>query len=69
MEYEYDERELLVKETYYNTDGSLSYYLTYEYNENNKNTALYETLVSICDTEQDNGVKNQYVKALKKIKR
>ena len=37
--------------------------------EDYKNTALYETLVSICDTEQDNGVKNQYVKALKKIKR
>ena len=35
VEYEYDERELLVKETYYNTDGSLSYYLNYEYNENN----------------------------------
>ena len=35
VEYEYDERELLIKETYYNTDGSLSYYLKYEYNENN----------------------------------
>lgn len=33
------------------------------------NTDLYETLVSVCDNEQENGVKNQYLKALKKIKK
>lgn len=33
------------------------------------NTDLYEKLVSICDNEQENGVKNQYIKAFKKIKK
>lgn len=33
------------------------------------NTDLYEMLVSICDNEQENGVRNQYLKALKKIKK
>lgn len=32
-------------------------------------TDLYERIVSICESEQENGVKNQYLKALKKIKR
>ena len=32
------------------------------------NTDLYEILVSICDNEQENGVKNQYLKAFKKLK-
>lgn len=34
-----------------------------------QDTELFEKLVSICDQETENGVKNQYVKALKKIKR
>ena len=33
------------------------------------NTDLYDTLVSICDNEQENGVRNQYIKAFKKIKK
>ena len=33
------------------------------------NSELYDTLVSICDDEQENGVKNQYVKAFKKVDR
>lgn len=32
-------------------------------------TELYEELVSICDNEQENGVRNQYIKAFKKIKK
>lgn len=27
---------------------------------------LYNRLVTVCDREEDNGVKNQYLKALKK---
>lgn len=34
-----------------------------------RNTDLYEKLASICDNEQENGVKNQYLKAFKKIKK
>lgn len=30
---------------------------------------LYEKLLSICENEEENGVKHQYIKALKKIKR
>ena len=33
------------------------------------NTALYETLMSIAEKETESGVKNQYVKALKKAKK
>lgn len=33
------------------------------------NTDLYETLLYICDNEKENGVRNQYIKAFKKIKR
>lgn len=33
------------------------------------NTDLYEKLLSICDNEKENGVRNQYIKAFKKIKR
>lgn len=33
-----------------------------------RNTNLYEKLVTICDNEQDNGVRNQYLKAFKKIR-
>ena len=32
------------------------------------NSDLYEELVTICDNEQENGVRNQYLKAFKKIK-
>ena len=31
------------------------------------NTDLYEILAAICENEPENGVKNQYLKALKKI--
>lgn len=34
-----------------------------------RNSGLYKTLVSICEHERENGVKNLYVKAFKKIKR
>lgn len=34
-----------------------------------RDTDLYERIVSVCEGEQENGVKNQYIKALKKIKR
>ncbi len=34
-----------------------------------RDSDLYERLVSICDSEQENGVKNQYLKALRKIKK
>lgn len=37
--------------------------------EEYSNTELYEELVSICDKEQENGVRNQYLKAFKKIKK
>lgn len=37
--------------------------------EEYRDTDLYERIVSVCEREQENGVKNQYVKALKKIKR
>lgn len=37
--------------------------------EEYSNTELYEELVSICDNEQENGVRNQYLKAFKKIKK
>ncbi len=33
------------------------------------NSDLYETLVSVCENEQENGVKNQYLKAFRKIKK
>ena len=33
------------------------------------NTDLYETLITICESESENGVKNQYLKAFRKIKR
>lgn len=36
--------------------------------EEYRNTDLYDRLVSICENEQENGVKNQYLKALKKAK-
>ena len=32
--------------------------------EEYRNTDLYEELVIICDNEQENGVRNQYLKAL-----
>ena len=37
--------------------------------EEYRNTDLYEELVIICDNEQENGVRNQYLKAFKKIKK
>ena len=37
--------------------------------EEYRNTDLYEVLVTICDNEQENGVRNQYIKAFKKIKK
>lgn len=37
--------------------------------EEYSDTDLYEKLVLICDNEQENGVRNQYLKAFKKIKR
>lgn len=33
------------------------------------NTDLYETLIAICESESDNGVKSQYLKAFRKVKR
>lgn len=33
------------------------------------NTDLYDRIISVCEREQESGVKNQYLKALKKIKR
>lgn len=36
--------------------------------EDYRSTDLYGTLVSICEKEQENGVKNQYLKAFKKKK-
>lgn len=33
------------------------------------NTDLYGKLLSVCEGEQENGVKNQYLKALRKIRR
>lgn len=37
--------------------------------EEYRNTDLYDQLVFICDNEQENGVRNQYIKAFKKSKR
>lgn len=37
--------------------------------EEYRGTDLFERLISICESEQENGVKNQYIKALKKVKR
>lgn len=37
--------------------------------EEYRDTDLFDKVVAICDNEQENGVKNQYVKALKKGKK
>ena len=34
-----------------------------------RSTDLVETLVSVCGNEQESGVKNQYLKAIKKLKK
>ena len=34
-----------------------------------RSTDLVETLISVCGNEQENGVKNQYLKAIKKLKK